>query len=360
MEKIDYAIIGAGIVGLSIALKIQTETKATVVLFEKEKFFGDHTSGRNSGVLHSGIYYQQNSLKHRLCIDSLDLWKRLASDYQIEIRNCGKFIFAESGQEQDLEKIFQNGLRNDVADLRFATTTEKTELKTLTNCSEALWVGSTSIVDQPTVLKNLMSEFENRGGIYLKNHEVSSVERADNHCFHFSCKNGLRVESNHFINAAGLFAISLREKLGLAGIENHFVKGCYLKVKNNRIKCEKLLYPIPEKNLKGLGVHLTLNWDKSIKFGPNTEDVTEVEYSMNDENLFLMKQTVIKTFKNMSHKDLVADYCGIRPKIKINGELYTDFYIEEPIKGYIELLGIESPGFTSSLAIAERISKKVT
>lgn len=360
MEKIDYAIVGAGIIGLSIALKILEKKNATVVLFEKEIFFGDHTSGRNSGVLHSGIYYQHNSLKHRLCFESLDLWKKFATDNNVEILNCGKYIFAESGQEEELEKIYQNGIKNGVADLRPVTQLEKVELNALTNSVEALWVGSTSIVDQPSVLRKLMADFENKGGIYLKNHEVVEIKRAEKNLFQFFCKNGLAVESVCFINAAGLFAVNLREKFNLTGIENHFVKGCYLKLNENKIESDKLIYPIPEKNLKGLGVHLTINWDGSIKFGPNTEDVLTIDYKMNDESLTEMKKIVTKTFKNIFPVDLAADYCGIRPKIKMGGEVFTDFYIDEPIQGYVELLGIESPGFTASLAIAEKVARMVT
>lgn len=351
MEEIEFAIIGAGILGINLAKELSSQFSGTIVLFEKEHVYGDHASGRNSGVLHSGIYYETGSLKHNLCLLGLKKWREYIVRYKIPSKNCGKYIFSTFEQEEEIKNLFHLAKKNSIGKFRWATEEEISKLSYLVNLNNAIYIDETSIIDQAFSMKVLLNEFENNGGIFLNKHNLINIIH-ESDFFILEFENNLRVKSKYLINCAGLWGVDLRRKLSLNDISNNYVKGNYLKL-NKKLNIESLVYPIPEKNLKGLGIHLTLDLEGNIKFGPNTEDVEEINYCINEKKIERMIEFVLKTYNNFERNDIQIDYCGIRSKVKKNGLDVNDFIIQSPVKNYIECLGIESPGFTASPAIAE-------
>lgn len=354
--EVDFAIVGGGIIGLTTGYELKKKyPDAEIVILDKEAYLGEHSSGRNSGVLHSGLYYPKNSQKHLLCMDGLNLWKDLSSELKITVKHCGKYIFSTSIDEEDqLENLFKKGLDNNVK-LNRLSSTELKELQINVNAFDSIYSPSTGIIHVSEALAKLKYSLESKGVNTLFKTEVNKV---------LSFKEGYLletsdydIETSHLINCAGLFGVELRKDLGLFDLENVFVKGNYLST-TQKLSYGSLYYPIPPKDLKGLGVHSTIDIDGKVKFGPNTEDVTTVSYTPL-EDFAEMGRLVQQYFKNIDPKKLFWDYAGCRSKIRLiqTGELHTDFWIKSPLKNYIECLGIESPGVTAAPAIAKTLIK---
>ncbi|MCB9062401.1 MAG: FAD-dependent oxidoreductase [Halobacteriovoraceae bacterium] len=353
MEKIQVAIIGGGIIGLQTALELSKYVNPEeIVLLEKNPFCGDETSARHSSVLHSGIYYPMNSKKHRLCMHGLELWNDLCQEFQIDKKNCGKYLFATTQNElEDLNKYKQLALEKNIP-FRSISNSEQEKLRIYTHLLDGIFIESTSVIDAPSAIKKIETSLFNRGVIFQKNITVLDIVQ-HSESYELDCGD-YRFECEYLINCAGHGAVDLRKKLGLFDIENFFVKGNYIKT-HQKFYNESLLYPIPHHNLLGLGIHTSFDLDGTLRFGPNTEPIAEINYSMNSNLISEFIGPIQKQFIGIETEKLELDYCGIRPKILLNGELYTDFIIQSPLAKYIECLGIESPGLTSSPAIAEFI-----
>lgn len=352
MEHIDVTVIGGGIIGLMTAREIiKRNPHLTVCIFEKEHFLGDHSSGRNSGVLHAGIYYQYNSFKHRLCLEGNQKWESISRELDIPLRRCGKFVVAKNSEEdEELQKLYNSAVKNGVPFLRLATEEELDRLKESVHCYSAIYSPQTGIIDQGEAIKAIANDFEKNGGVILRDHEVVelSVFESD-FCVEFS--NSLIIKSKYLVNAAGLGGVTLRRLLGLKDLSNYFVRGSYI-MSSKPNSFTSLIYPLPEKKLKGLGAHLTFDFHGKMKFGPDTEDVDQISYQINESRVESLKSAVKTLFKEIDLESLQPDYSGIRPKIFLNREIFSDFWIKSPIPNYLELLGIESPGFTASPGIA--------
>lgn len=359
LVEVDFAIIGAGIIGLSIARELHKKfPQAQITVFEQESYVGDHTSGRNSGVLHAGIYYPHLSLKHTLCLEGNEMWDSLGKELDIPVVRCGKWIVARNREEiPSLETIHNNALRNQVPGFREATSTEVEKLKDIIFVEKALFSSRTGFLDQSQALTSFKNWLEQKQIPVLMKHQVLGLDRSG-HDYILDLKD-FRVKTPVVLNCAGLFAIHLRKQLGLTDLQDYWVKGYYVKSRQKTV-CQQLIYPVPLKNLKGLGVHLTLDADGAMKFGPNTVDVTEISYSLDEEVKQQMLPSIQGFFKTVDPDQLYVDYAGIRPKLKDNaGNLVSDFKIQQPFPGYWELLGIESPGFTAAPAIAKHILQRI-
>lgn len=356
-NHIPVIIIGGGIIGLSIANSFLENNFYDFCILDKAPYLGDHSSGRNSGVMHAGLYYPQDSLKKKFCIEGLELWKRFCNDNDLFHRNCGKYIFTTKNKEEHLLSLKDRAISNGV-DIRMASQAEVTEISEYCHADIAFYSPNTSIIDPSEALTFLKNKVESQGIPVLLNQTITEINQ--NKGFELVI-NGEKIHCDKLINAAGLGAVGIRTLLGLQNIENKYVKGHYVRYKKPFYN-ESLLYPIPLKNLKGLGVHTCIDSDGSIKFGPDAQDCNEVNYSLHSENIKMLKDEVLQNFK-VSRDDLSEDYVGLRSKIKIDGELHSDFYLgtdeNHNIKDYIELLGFESPGFTSSLAVSKYISKLI-
>jgi L-2-hydroxyglutarate oxidase LhgO len=354
----ENVIAGAGILGLLIAYELLKKTSPdNIIILEKEAFVGEHSSSRNSGVLHAGIYYETGSLKHLMCIEGRELWNQLAHDFEINVNKCGKYLIAvDENEEAELAALCARGTKNGVL-LQEVNEGQLVELKGVITYKKVIYSPNTAVIDLAQAIKKLENYLERSGVIILKSNAIEKIEIQNNKQFLITT-NQNSVLADKFINTAGLGAVAIRKMLGLVDVEASFVKGNYLKL-NSKFYNQKLLYPVPEKNLKGLGVHTTFDIDGNVRFGPNTEDIREVDYRMNDDVIEQMYPSIKKVFPSVVKESLSLDYCGVRSKIIKNGISISDFYIGNKnihgINNYHEALGIESPGFTSSPAIAKEI-----
>lgn len=360
MESVDVVISGGGIIGLWTAYQVlQRRPELTVVLCEREKFLGEHSTGRNSEVLHSGVYYDYLSLKHQTCLEGNRLWREFVREQGLDFLDCGKFIVAGKGQEAAFQKLYQNAQANQVPGLRMATSQEINQLKAEVSLEMGFFCPSSGVLNVAQAVQCLSQLIEQRGGIILKSTELSRVEREGDF---FLLKLGDEsVRSRVLINASGHSAVDLRQQLGLYNYKNKRVKGSYLLL-NNRLNLKSLIYPLPPADSMGLGVHLTLDVSGAQKFGPNTEAVDNINYSVDEDLIEEMFPTISHLFHGVQRASLSLAYSGIRPKIlNEKNEIVKDFVLGLPenhgISNYYEFLGIESPGITSAPALARVMAK---
>ncbi len=350
--EVDAVIIGGGIVGLLTALEAKRRHRAwEAVLLEQAPFLADHSTGRNSGVLHSGLYYPTGSLKHRLCMEGLDEWRHLLLAHALPHRFCGKVVFAHDETERPRLDELQNKARANGVPVRRASSAELGKAQAHVNAVDALVVASTGIVDVSSAMAFFRHEFEKLGGIVLTGTPATATR--DGGVFHVNTAD-TSIVAPRLVNAAGLWAPEFRTQLGLKGMASRWVKGHYLRT-SQKLGHETLYYPIPPPDLKGLGVHSTIDCQGDVKFGPDTLDVDAIDYRLEPQDLDGMRSSILRCFKGVDPARLFPDYAGIRSKIVVEGKLHTDFWLENPLPGYAEACGIESPGMTAAPAIARRL-----
>ena len=366
--EVDVAIIGAGIVGLAVASEIARQ-KAGVFVFEKNHTFGLETSSRNSEVIHSGIYYPEDSLKARLCIEGKGLLYELCEQHGIGYKKLGKIIVAaEEDEVKQLEKLYQQGEKNGVKDLTFLS---RTELKTLEPKIEGragLLSPSTGIVDSHALLKFFYGQASERGVKFVFNSEVVGVEKAgDKYRIQIKDREGISTFVAYMvINAAGLNSDRIARMSGInvaqAGYQLHYCKGEYFSLSPKwRNAVSRLVYPAPEQ--AGLGIHLTTTLDGKMRLGPNARYVDIVDYKVDDSQKRVFYRAAKKFLPYVEFEDLEPEFAGIRPKLQAPGEAFRDFVIAHEYRagfpGLINLIGIESPGLTASPSVAKYVAKIV-
>ncbi len=360
MEEVEVIIIGAGVVGLAIAYEL-SKTYEGVLLVEQESGFGKHTSSRNSEVIHSGIYYQKDSLKAKLCVRGNKLLYGFANKYGVKYKKCGKIVVATSQEElPELKKLKVKGEENGVENL---TIIEKNELKKLCPVVKAisgLWVPDTGIIDTHKFMQTLDMLVEKNNGMIAYNTEVTDIKKeSDYYILRFS--DDTQLKTKILINSAGLFSEKISKMLGIETVKNnlklYLCKGEYYK--SSKIKnIEHLIYPLPDPKGIFLGIHLTINLQGEVRFGPNAYYVDTFNYKM-DSRYKKDFVEAISRYMDIDATHLQPDDVGMRAKLQGPDDGFRDFYINEEsdkgLNGYINLTGIESPGLTSSLAIAELV-----
>ncbi|MBN1326362.1 MAG: NAD(P)/FAD-dependent oxidoreductase [Candidatus Cloacimonetes bacterium] len=360
MEDVNILIIGAGAVGLSIG-RILAADYSDVVVVERENTFGRHTSSRNSEVIHSGIYYPGSSLKARLCIQGNELLYQYCKNNGIPFSNCGKIVVATTLEELPaLYNLQKNGEQNGVKGLRLIERDEIHQLEPDIIGFKALFVPSTGILDTHTLMKTMAAEIESLDGFIIYEMEATAICKEVNR-YRVSFSNGEEYRTRILINCAGLSCAEISASLGINPAENrlaiHLCKGEYYK--SSKLKgFEHLVYPLPDPKGISLGIHLSINLNGDVRFGPNAYYVDKIDYKM-DETYKLDFLRAINRYLPITEEQLQLDDCGIRPKLQAPDEKFRDFYIREESErgfpGFINLIGIESPGLTSCLAIAEEI-----
>jgi L-2-hydroxyglutarate oxidase LhgO len=360
----DITIIGAGVIGLAIAETISREYK-NVFLIEKHLSFGQETSSRNSEVIHAGIYYTKDSLKAKLCVEGKWMLYDYCRKYDIPYNNCGKLIVATSEEEiAVIEGIRETAVKNGVDDLIILGKEQIGELEPNIFALKAIYSPSTGIVDSHSLMKQYETNAINNSCQIVYGSEVKGINRIKNG-YQISLRDSDNKDydftSGIVINSAGLTADKVS---GLAGISDNnlkiqFCKGEYFRIippKNRLIK--RLVYPVPHNNMEGIGIHVTIDMGGGVKLGP---DVNYLETNVYDYKVNPLKQEAFyksarKFLPFLEFDDLAPDMAGIRPKIQKPGEPQRDFYINEEsargCPGFINLIGMESPGLTSSLSIA--------
>ncbi len=362
MEEIEVLVIGAGIVGLAIGYKL-SESFDEVLVVDKESGFGKHTSSRNSEVVHSGIYYQENSLKAELCVKGNKLLYEFADKYDIPYRQCGKYVVATSQEEIfALEELKIKGEINGVNNLKIIEEKELKKKNPQIKGVGALWVAGTGIIDTHRIMQTCEMLIEKNEGMIAYNTEIIGIEYIDKK-YEVAFKDGTKIKTKTLINSAGLFSEEISKMLGIKTEKNdlkiHWCKGEYYK--SSKIKnINHLIYPLPDPNGIFLGIHLTINLQNEVRFGPNAYYVDKLDYKMDTKykNDFV---EAISRYIDIEPENLNPDDVGIRPKLQGPSDEFRDFYIKDEKKkgfpSYINLTGIESPGLTACLAIAEKIKK---
>jgi L-2-hydroxyglutarate oxidase LhgO len=368
VDKVDGVVIGAGVVGLAVAracvLAAPPNAREWLVLEEADAI-GTGTSSRNSEVIHAGIYYPHNSLKARLCVQGRDMLYAYAQARGIAHQRCGKLIVAtQNDRLQALQAIAQKAQANGVADLQLLSAQEAQRLEPALHCVAALHSPSTGIVDSHALMLSLQGDFENAGGCVALNSPVAGLCHTAQGWV-VRMRDGSELLAAHVINAAGLTAPWLAR--AFEGLDKqhvpqaYFAKGNYFTLAG-KSPFSRLIYPMPE--AAGLGVHLTLDLGGQAKFGPDVQWVDspqDLAVSLANEPTFYAE--VRKYWPQLPDGALQPGYAGIRPKISAPDQAAGDFVIQGPathgLAGLVNLFGIESPGLTSSLAIAEAVLRSL-
>ncbi|MDP4224150.1 MAG: NAD(P)/FAD-dependent oxidoreductase [Bacteroidota bacterium] len=363
----EITIIGAGVVGLAIAQKLSADFRDVFVV-EKHLTFGQETSSRNSEVIHAGLYYPEGSLKSRLCVEGKKLLYDFCKEHEVPYKNCGKLVVATTSDEiQIIEGIQKTALKNGVGDLVILDRKDVAELEPDVFALAALHSPSTGIVDTHLLMKSYETITVNNGGQIAYGNEVTGIKRiADGYEITLSSPGDDKYTftSRVVINSGGLTSDRISEMAGLHDdkLKITFCKGEYFRLKppKNRL-INRLVYPVPVHNLEGIGIHVTIEMDGGVKLGP---DVTYLESNIYDYKVDPSKQeafyrSVSKFLPFIGFDDLMPEMAGIRPKIQRPGDPVKDFYIMEESRrgfpGFINLIGIESPGLTASLAVANYV-----
>jgi L-2-hydroxyglutarate oxidase LhgO len=366
MEEFDVIIIDAGIVGLAIAHRLSQKYE-NVLLIEKEESFGRHTSSRNSEVIHSGIYYQTGSLKAKLCVRGNELLYDFLQKYELPYRNCGKLVIATDDQELPiLDELYKKGINNGVSGLKILSEEESKKLEPLFKSVGSLYVPSTGIMDTHRAMSQLEFLAEQNGALIAYNTEAVGIERRDNEYIVQVKDEDIRIKAPVLINSAGLWSDKVAEMAGIpieeCGYKIHFCKGEYYKTTRYKY-IRHLVYPVPDPSGLYLGIHTRINLNGELSFGPNAYYVDELDYRIDDRYHEEFYQA-IKKYLDIEYDDISPDDCGIRPKLQGENEPERDFVISnEKEKGFpnlINIIGIESPGLTCSLAIAEYVEKIIS
>ena len=358
---IDCLVIGAGVVGLAVAREL-AQAGREVLLAEAAEAFGTGTSSRNSEVIHAGIYYPAGSLKARLCVRGRQLLYDYCAARGIPHRRTGKLIVATTpGQSVQLDQIARHARANGVADLSLLNRQQARELEPALECTAALLSPSTGIVDSHGLMLALLGDAENAGAqAVFHTPLVRAAARAEGGFdVEFGGDAAMRLSCRVLVNAAGLQAPDLARRI--AGLPPasvppaYFCKGTYFTL-SGRAPFSHLIYPVPTH--AGLGVHLTLDLGGQAKFGPDTEWVPRPDYAIDTSRVDAFYAAVRTYWPGLPDGALTAGYTGIRPKISGPGEPASDFVIAGPrdhgVPGLLNMFGIESPGLTSCLAIAEQ------
>ena len=352
--EFDVVIVGAGAVGLAIAENL-SKTFNNVAVIEKEKQFGLHASSRNSEVIHSGIYYPHDSLKSKLCIDGNNLLYNFLDKYDIDYNNCGKLIVSNTTDEdKKLEDIYNSGKEKKISSLSILSSDEAKSIEPNVKCSKAVWVKSSGILDSHKFMQRLEYNFKANGGSIVYNTSVCNID-FKNSKYYIATSNDERISSKVLINATGLWSDKFAELLGLNDFKIHFCKGDYFKTsKYKNLNC--LIYPVPSE--VSLGIHAVLQLNGDVSFGPSAYYVDNINYEIDISQKKVFTRS-IKKYLDIEENDLWPDYSGIRPKIQGKVDSFKDFYIKNEVsqglKNFINLIGIDSPGLTSSLAIANHV-----
>lgn len=362
-EKIDIAIIGAGIVGLAIAAEIGHKDKDIFIL-EKNVSFGEETSSRNSEVIHAGIYYPQKTLKATTCLEGNRLLYEICTKKSIFCKKIGKLIIATCDSEAEkLEKLLENGRKNGVSDLKIISEKEVKKMEPEIRAKTALYSPSTGIVDTHELMKYFLQEAKSRGVEILYQTEVVDIEKVSSgyeiKVIEFGKESTFISEK--VINCAGLNSDLVAQMLGIdIGKESYclkYCKGTYFQIYKPH-SIEHLIYPVPSEI--SLGIHVVLDKTNRMRLGPDAEYIErKIDYEVDNSKKTSFYQSVREFLPFINEDDLSPDMAGIRPKLQGPEEDFRDFVIkDEEDKGYpgfINLIGIDSPGLTAAPAIAKYV-----
>ncbi|ASP33698.1 NAD(P)/FAD-dependent oxidoreductase [Labrenzia sp. VG12] len=365
MPDIETIVIGAGVIGLAIGRTLAQADKEVLVL-ERHDLIGSETSARNSEVIHAGIYYPTGSLKARLCVSGKQQLYDFCAENGVEHERLGKLIVAANDDQlSELQALKKKAADNGVTDLTFLDRRQMLELEPALEGAGALLSPSTGIIDSHGFMLALEGGLGAGGGQVVLNTNVTQIapdpaggyrvdiSTEDDGDYALTCRE-LIVSAGH--DAPGLMAALPASKAPKAFL----AKGNYFKLQG-KSPFSRLIYPVPEPG--GLGVHLTLDLQHQARFGPDVEWVTERDYAVDPSRGDTFYAAIRSYWPDLQDEALIPDYSGIRPKIAAPGEPAADFRIDGPeahgLEGLVALYGMESPGLTASLSIANEVKMRL-
>jgi L-2-hydroxyglutarate oxidase LhgO len=362
MEHVGAIVIGAGVVGLACARALALAGHEVMVL-EAAGTIGTGVSSRNSEVIHAGIYYPPGSLKARACIAGKDMLYAYCAERGVKHRRVGKIIVAtQEAQIADLQKMRANAAACGMHDLAMISREEARELEPEVQCVAALHSPTTGIIDSHGLMLSLQGDIENAGGMVAFHAPVVSLGvTGRGYRVGVGGQTPMDLSCDILVNAASLGAPRLAARM--AGYVSalapraYLAKGSYFSLAGVRPPFRGLVYPVPEPG--GLGIHATVDLGGQVRFGPDVQWIEAEDYAPDASRIEAFRQAISAYWPGVADASLVASYCGIRPKIAGPGEPNADFIVQgeatHGLKGLVHLFGIESPGLTSCLALAEEV-----
>ncbi|MDH5793524.1 MAG: NAD(P)/FAD-dependent oxidoreductase [Candidatus Bathyarchaeota archaeon] len=363
METINIAVIGVGVLGLAVAAEL-SEKNEGVYIFEKNAKFGQETSSHNSGVIHSGIHYPPGTLKAKLCVKGNTLLYEICEKYRIPYKKLGKLTVAVEEKEIDeLDKLMQMGEANGVEGLKFLDSEAVKKLEPYVEVEKALYSPSTGIVEPDELMNYFYAKAHRNNAVFVAETEVTGLRKVDGgfEVSGVSVGENFSVIAKTVVNCAGLYSDKIASLVGLdvdkLGYRLYHCKGDYFRVVG-KPPIKMLVYPVPKG--AGLGIHLTPDMSGSIRLGPNSYYVDKIDYNVeSSEKEF--REDVKKFLPIIEKYNIQADSAGIRPKLQRPNDSFKDFVIRHEVDrglfGFINLVGIESPGLTAAPAIGEFVTE---
>ena len=366
MENADAVVIGAGVVGLAVARQLAINGREVIIL-EAENAIGTVTSSRNSEVIHAGIYYPQGSLKATSCVAGKNLLYEYCVGHGIPHLRCGKLIVAtDAAQLGELEAIQKKAHANGVTDVVWMTKAQATALEPAVSCVGALYSPSTGVIDSHAFMLGLLGDAEAHGAMlaFLSPLARASVRDDGRIELEVGGSEPMRLAARTVVNAAGLTAPSLARRIeGFPQDKvppEFYAKGNYYSL-IGRSPFSRLVYPVPEPG--GLGVHITIDLGGQARFGPDVEWIEQIGYDVDPRRADRFYAAIRRYWPGLPDHALAPGYAGIRPKIAGPKDPAPDFVIQGPddhgVRGLVNLFGIESPGLTASLALAEDVARRL-
>jgi len=360
-HDIETVVIGAGVVGLAIARYLATAGQEVLIL-ERNNLFGSETSARHSEVIHAGIYYPKNSLKAKLCTRGKALLYDYCADHDIPHKRIEKIIVAtNASQVTELDGINKRAKANGVNDLRSLSSNDIGKLEPAIKAQAGLLSPSTGIVDSHAFMLSLLGKAESLGAMIAYNSPVDQVApSANGFTVSVGGEQNMKLSCKRLVNTAGHGACALAKSThgfpAKLTPTAHYAKGNYFRLQG-KTPVSRLIYPVPEPG--GLGVHITLDMAGQSRFGPDVQWQDTLDYNVDKDRAMHFYNAIRRYWPALEDDALVPDYAGVRPKIELSGKAYNDFLIQSSsthgMSGLVNLFGIESPGLTSSLAIAEYV-----
>lgn len=365
-ERIDCAVIGGGVVGLAIARKLAMSGREVVVL-EAEAHFGIHTSSRNSEVMHAGIYYPTGSLKARLCFAGRNALYRYCAEHDVNHRRLGKVIVAcDESELPGLEKYRQQAAINGCDDLRMVTRDELLEMEPAVRGVAGVLSPSTGIIDAHGLMLAYLGDAESHGGVLALASPVLGGEVLhEGVLLKVGGEEPMELSCRAVVNAAGFHAQAVARSItGIPATtipRTYYAIGHYYTL-SAKAPFNRLIYPVARQDW--LGVHVTIDLGGQVKFGPDFDWIDRIDYRFDESRAPAFYKAIRRYYPALEDGALNPGYTGIRPKIHGPGEPAPDFMIQGPldhgVPRMVNLFGIESPGLTSSLAIADYVYDLLT
>ncbi len=357
MEKAKIVIIGAGIIGLAVAAELSSSNDS-VYVFEKNRRTGLETSSHNSGVIHSGIHYPKGSLKAELCVKGNSMIYELCKDYGIPFKKLGKLTVAVGDDEiRELERLRKNGEDNGVEGLKLLDTDEVRKLEPDIIVDRAIYTPSTGIIEPEDLMNHFLTKIQKNRATVATETEITDIKKNDDgyELIGISVGERFSVQAETVINCSGLYADRVAAMAGMdiekLGYRIRLCKGDYFRI-SGKPPVKMLVYPVPTRD--GLGIHMTPDLSGSVRLGPNTYFVDGIDYKVeSSEREF--RDAVKRYLPSIVSCNIHPDSSGIRPKLKSQDNSFRDFIIKHEedngLPGFVNLIGIESPGLTASPVI---------